>query len=107
MTADQPINPFECVRAFEWDEEKRTSNLLKHGIDFYDVRGVFESDLVFDRSDRHDEVRYEIFGILDREVIAAVCTIRRNRCRWISARRARKDERKEYYHRITGRSAER
>ena len=27
----------------EWDEEKRTANLSKHGLDFADASGVFQS----------------------------------------------------------------
>ena len=27
---------------FEWDEAKRTDNLIKHGIDFTDIRLLFE-----------------------------------------------------------------
>jgi len=29
---------------FEWDEAKRESNLLKHGIDFIEVEKVFEGE---------------------------------------------------------------
>ncbi len=29
---------------FEWDEEKRISNLQNHGIDFVDVEKVFKGD---------------------------------------------------------------
>jgi uncharacterized protein len=81
MFADEPNNPFEFVREFEWDDTKRNSNLLKHGIDFSDVDRIFDGDVVIGRSDRDDEVRYEVFGILDRVVIAAACTIRKDRCR--------------------------
>jgi uncharacterized DUF497 family protein len=106
MNSDQPNNPFMRVRAFEWDEEKRLSNLLKHGIDFYDVRRIVENDLIVGRSDRLGEERYEVFGIIDREVVAVVCTIRSHRCRWISARRASKNEREKYYRRVAGRAAQ-
>ena len=30
---------------FEWDEEKRKINLLKHGIDFVDVQQIFENEI--------------------------------------------------------------
>jgi len=29
---------------FEWDEEKRQTNLKKHGFDFYGIEAVFEGD---------------------------------------------------------------
>jgi hypothetical protein len=103
---DQPSNLFERIQAFEWDETKRKLNFLKHGIDFWDVQRILESDLIVGRSDRQGEIRYEIFGLLDGEVIAAVCTIRKDRCRWISARRASRNERKKYHRRVATRSAE-
>jgi uncharacterized protein len=102
MSDDQPINPFERIRAFEWDEKKRQSNLLKHGIDFQDVGGIFDSTVIVRRSDRFEEIRYEIFGIVNDEVIAAVCTIRSDHCRWISARRAKRYEREKYHRSIAG-----
>ena len=91
---------FGQIREFEWDENKRASNLERHGIDFFDVRGVFDGDTLVERSDRLNEERYAIFGILEGEVIVAVGTIRGNRCRWLSARRASRDEREKYHSRV-------
>jgi hypothetical protein len=31
------------IMRFEWDERKRLANLEKHGLDFFDVIGVFEA----------------------------------------------------------------
>ena len=33
---------------FEWDENKRNSNLKKHGIGFQDATGIFEDERYFD-----------------------------------------------------------
>jgi uncharacterized DUF497 family protein len=30
--------------SFEWDEKKRRVNIIKHGIDFFDVKELFDSD---------------------------------------------------------------
>jgi uncharacterized DUF497 family protein len=38
--------------AFEWDEEKREGNLVKHGVDFLDMTALFDGptlDVVDDR----------------------------------------------------------
>jgi len=39
---------------FEWDEQKRQSNLLKHGFDFVDVEEVFKGFTVTILDDRFD-----------------------------------------------------
>jgi uncharacterized DUF497 family protein len=106
MDEDQHDDPFERLNTFEWDELKREANLRKHGIDFLDVRKIFDEQRIFYRSDRKGESRYLVLGLLDRIVVAVAVTIRRHRCRLISARRASKNERKTYHRRITKGSAE-
>src|SRR5262249_34258867 len=95
---------FGRVRVFEWDERKRQSNLNVHNIDFADLKTVFEEFTFVRRSDRRGETRYQLFGYAHGEEIAVACTIREDRCRIISARRARKDERQKYYGGIARRS---
>lgn len=97
-------DPFGCIREFEWDERKRAHNFRKHGIDFNDVRSIFDGPIVASRSDRGSEVRYLIFGYVDEQEFAVACTFREARCRIISARRARSDEREKYYRGLQGRS---
>jgi uncharacterized DUF497 family protein len=60
----------------EWDENKRLTNLLKHGIDFADVWQIFEYDRATDIDDRFDygEVRYLTFGLLRGDVIVVAHT---------------------------------
>jgi uncharacterized DUF497 family protein len=85
------------IRAFGWNETKRASNLRVHGIDFADVKGIFDGPFFIRRSDRHDEIRYQVFGIVEGREIAVACAFRGEVCWIISARRARKDERRKYY----------
>jgi uncharacterized DUF497 family protein len=61
---------------FEWDEEKRNSNLSKHGIDFGDVWRVFEYDIYTIIGDRFDygEIRLLSLGILFGEIISVSYT---------------------------------
>jgi len=92
------------VRAFGWHEQKRTRNLRVHKIDFEDVKGIFDGYTFIRRSDRHGEVRYQIFGYVDGREVAVACTFRGEQCWLISARRARRDERRKYYRGLAGRS---
>jgi uncharacterized DUF497 family protein len=84
---------------FEWDEAKRLTNILKHGIDFADVVALFESHFTEaeDRRRGYGERRFLVTGELGDEVIRVVCTWRGQRRRLISARRARRNERRAYY----------
>ncbi len=91
------------IRAFGWHEKKREANLHEHKIDFADVKGIFDGTTFVRRSDRHGEIRYQVFGIVEGREVAVVCTFRDDVCWLISARRARKDERRKYYDRLAGR----
>ncbi|MFL5000619.1 MAG: BrnT family toxin [Xanthobacteraceae bacterium] len=91
---------FAHVRTFEWDDDKRWANLRDHGIDFEDARVVIDGPTIVRRSDRKGEVRYMVFGYVEGEETVVVCTLRGESCRIISARRARRDERKKYHGRL-------
>lgn len=95
---------FARIRAFGWHEKKRQTNLRVHKIDFEDVRGIFDGYTLIRRSDRHSEIRYQVFGYVDGREVAVACTLHGDRCWIISARRARKDERKKYYSGLAGHS---
>ena len=93
---------FGQIRAFGWNDAKHTLDLREHKIDFQDVRGILDGYTFIRRSDRHGEVRYQIFGYVAGQEIAVACAIRGDVCWVISARRARRDERRKYYNRIEG-----
>jgi uncharacterized DUF497 family protein len=84
---------------FEWDERKRRANLAKHGIDFDTVRRMFQTAVVEREDQRRDygEKRVVAHGEVDGKVLCVIYTWRDGACRIISARRARRDERKDYY----------
>jgi uncharacterized protein len=88
---------FAQIRAFEWDEDKRERNLRDHNVDFEDARQIIDGPTFVRRSDREGEVRYMVFGFVNGDETVVVCTFRGENCRLISARRARRDERKKYY----------
>ena len=92
---------FAGVREFGWDPKKRESVLRDRDIDFDDAREVFNDYSFIRRSDRHGEIRYQVFGYVKGREIAVVCTLRGSLCRIISARRANYAERRKYYDRLS------
>ena len=86
--------------SFEWDPVKASSNLQKHGIDFYDATTVFDDPqrvAINVTKPEHGEVRYLIVGMMNNGRMAAVVyTIRHHRTRIISARKVRKNEQRDY-----------
>ncbi|MDP9349554.1 MAG: BrnT family toxin [Gemmatimonadota bacterium] len=81
---------------FEWDPAKSEANLIKHGIDFAGAARVFDGPVLEERSDRGDEERRKAVGLLAGREITVIYTLREGRCRIISARRARRNERRAY-----------
>ena len=100
MTDEDFDRLFARVREFGWHPKKRESNLRIHKIDFEDLKGLFDGYTFIRRSDRHGEIRYQIFGYVEGQEVAVACTLRGTVCWLISARRARRDERRKFYHRL-------
>ena len=79
---------------FQWDENKRLSNMTKHDIDFEDAVAIFDGRHTTTRKTGYAaEDRFITVGDLDHRTIAVVWTQRASARRIISARRARKEER--------------
>ncbi len=93
----------ESAVGFEWDERKSRLNLAKHCIDFDDASEVFYGPILLRRSDRNDEERWVAIGHSENRLIAVVFTRRKDTLRIISARRARKNEEREYRNAEVGR----
>ena len=83
---------------FEWDEAKSDANVTKHGIGFEEAIGIFAGPILRRIDSRRDygEVRVLATGARDDEVWTIVYTIRGDRRRIISARRASRVERRAY-----------
>jgi uncharacterized DUF497 family protein len=86
---------------FEWDESKRQSNLAKHHIDFQDAIRIFDRPTLEKATRSHGEDRVLAIGLLEDVEIVVVYVIRGKRRRIISARRAHRDERKDYANHLT------
>jgi hypothetical protein len=52
---------------FEWDEEKRQTNLRRHGVDFADAVQIFDNDVLESVDLRRDygEPRHRALGHVD------------------------------------------
>lgn len=89
---------------FEWDENKNKANIKKHGISFQTARHVFEDVFCiidYDDDNSIDEERFIALGEVSGEyyLLSVAFTDRGDAIRIISARRANKSERREYYDR--------
>jgi uncharacterized DUF497 family protein len=83
---------------FEFNPDKSKANRLKHGIDFHLARRLWNDPHRVEIPARWvDEPRFLLIASIEGEVWSAIYTIRNNRIRIISVRKARKDE-KEIYH---------
>jgi uncharacterized protein len=87
---------------FEWDEDKRLSNIGKHGLGFVEINIVFEGETVtiFDERFDYGENRFVTFGLLDGRVVAIGHTETDTVIRIISVRKATKNEEINYYREI-------
>ncbi len=83
---------------YEWDENKRIANFERHKIDFTEAVD-FEWDTAIetidDRSD-YGEIRWVTIGIICKKLHVMIYTIRENRIRIISLRKANRRE-SNYY----------
>ena len=79
---------------FIWDENKRQSNLSKHGFDFIDASSVFAGATFTYEDDRfaYGEQRFITLGLLDQTLVTIAHTESNNEIRVISMRRGTKRE---------------
>lgn len=89
-----------------WDEPKRCRNLQEHGIDFADLEGFFDGDLLTreDTREAYGEVRYQSIGLLNGVALFVAWTPRgADEPHLISARKASTHERKAWNERYAKR----
>ena len=93
---------YNCAQTqmqFEWNSEKAKLNACKHGVLFADTVSVFDDDraLTASESSVEDEERFVTLGAdLFGRILVVVYTWRGDRTRIISARKATRNERKQY-----------
>ncbi len=85
---------------FEWDDEKASHNLKKHGVSFEEGATIFNDPRIATISDpdrSEDEERYVSIGIsVQGRLLVVIHVEREERIRLISCRKAAKTERKAY-----------
>lgn len=77
---------------FEYDTAKSRSNLHKHGIDFETAQKIWAGPYVNFIARAEYENRFAIIGPIQGKLFTCIYTIRGNRIRIISCRRAREKE---------------
>lgn len=85
---------------FDWDPDKAESNFRNHGVDFADASDVFDDLNSFDSFDEFnsaDEDRFIIIGMCKGYILHVIYTVRGEKTRQISARKATKHEQSLYY----------
>jgi len=88
--------------AFLWDDRKARENLRKHGIPFEEAATAFSDEnarLMYDPEHSGKEDRFVLLGFSSKLRILIVCHVYRQdekEIRIISARKADRDERKQY-----------
>ena len=97
MTENESENPFGRSR-YDWDENKRRANVEKHGIDFLDAIEAFTDPqgYVYRSPRQQTERRLVAVGLVKGTLAAVIFTERGDRVRIISARPARRSERRQY-----------
>jgi uncharacterized DUF497 family protein len=85
---------------FEWDSRKAVANLKKHDVTFDQAIEAFHDPYAFEEVDErkdYGEERINLIGMCNGMIIHVTYTERGERIRLISARKAEKDERDDYY----------
>lgn len=84
---------------FEWDPQKAVTNQEKHGVSFDEAAlAFFDPNAIelFDESNADDEIRFQLVGISDIRLLFVGYTVRENRIRIITARKANARQVKYY-----------
>lgn len=82
---------------FEWDENKRLTNLAKHKLDFVDARLLFDGRAAITAPSKYPaETRFVTTAMIAGRFYSAIWTWRGDACRIISFRRARDAEERAY-----------
>ncbi|MFZ4536093.1 BrnT family toxin [Propionivibrio sp.] len=87
---------------FEWDDDKATANVKKHGISFEEAKSVFQDErakLINDPDHSEDDDRFVLLGLSETLRLLVVCHCYRGEnqvIRIISARKATTKESKSY-----------
>ena len=82
---------------FEYDSDKSRINQEKHGIGFEEAKAIWLSDNVVIPAITRGEKRFMVIGRIGQDLYSCIFTLRKQRIRIISCRRARDKERGIYH----------
>ncbi|MEZ5903712.1 MAG: BrnT family toxin [Geminicoccaceae bacterium] len=83
----------------EWDDAKRQWTIANRGVDFLDLIGVFDDPAAIEVEDRrrdYGERRFVVLCPVDGRLYHVTYTLRGDRRRFISARKANQREQRHY-----------
>jgi uncharacterized protein len=86
--------------AFEWDDKKAAENWRDHAISFEMARAAFNDGFAVIRVDSHHDDREErlaLLGMVNDHLLFVSHTVRDDRIRIISARKAEPHEQRRYH----------
>jgi hypothetical protein len=83
---------------YEWDEDKRIANYIKHNVDFLDAERFEWASAIETIDDRaeYGEERWIALGYIDNRLHVLIYALRGDSIRLIGLRRANSRERKYY-----------
>jgi uncharacterized protein len=83
---------------FEWDEAKQARTLRERGVGFDDAAQIFEGPVIIwqDTRRNYGEDRFRAVGESEGDILHVVFTLRGDRVRIISVRRANRKETKAW-----------
>lgn len=89
---------YNDLMRYQWDRNKALTNFNKHGVDLADAVSVFSDEFAITIFDgRFEEERFIIIGIdLFSRILVVIYTLRDGEIRLISARKATRNERRQY-----------
>jgi uncharacterized DUF497 family protein len=89
---------------YEWDRAKAKSNFAKHGVTFdHAIKAIEDQSGIEDIDADADEERWNLLGVCDGDILHVTYTMRGERIRIISARRATPHEQDRYCESARGR----
>jgi uncharacterized DUF497 family protein len=92
-------SPYSKGMDFEWNVQKAKRNLVKHGIDFSDAIRIFLDPFRLEEVDEridYQEERFKAIGQVEGMIFVVIYTLRGEKYRIISARKATRNERRRY-----------
>lgn len=84
---------------FEWDKEKAVANFKKHGVSIEEAEIAFEDENaveIYDELNSEEEIRFQIIALSPIRLLFVSFTVREEKIRIISARKANAKQVKIY-----------